>query len=174
MMWTISGCLIVCLFKLVSTTVTRLVIILIGTISLAITAQLLGKKRVLLSCCYLHRCTQSGSVILLVVSRRRSTQYLESSFQSFEYSLSELLPLLLAIQCLLFSQHNNSHRVGAAASLVATATVARVTYIWQLLLLWVPIAAELWEGTVEIGSTLPGSPWINARSEMSEATDQPG
>lgn len=55
--------------------------------------------------------------------------YLESSFRSFEYSLSELLPLLSAIQCLLFLQHNNSHRVGAAASLVATAMVAGVTYI---------------------------------------------
>lgn len=108
-------------------------------------------------------------------SRRRSTRYLESSFRSFEYSLSELLPLLSAIQCLLFLQHNNSHRVGAAASLVATAMVAGVTYIWQLLLLWVPIAAELRErGTVETGSALPGSPRIGARSEMSEAADQPG
>lgn len=41
-----------------------------------------------------------------------------------------------------------------AASVVARAMVAGVTYIWQLLLLWVPIAAELWDGSVEMGSTL--------------------
>lgn len=123
----------------------------------------------MVSCCYPHHWTQSGSLITGFACPPLVVCLGEAAFSTSKavflipcifafslwtsYSWVFFFPFL-TIQCLLFLQHNNSHRVGAAASTVAREMVAGVTHIWQLLLLWVHIAAELWELTVEIGSTL--------------------
>lgn len=104
---------------------------------------------------YLHHCIQSLITRFIFSSRcslcRSSTVYLESclSYSSHICILSLNFSLLrfffslpfLTIRCLLFLLHKNSHRVKVAASLVAREMVAGVTQIWQLLLLWVLIAA---------------------------------
>lgn len=111
----------------------------------------------LVSCSYLHHCIQSLIPLLLTKLSsccslcRSSTVYLESGlFYSSHICILSLNFSLLRFffpsffnhpVFVVFAAQKNSHCVKVAAFLVAREMVAGVTQIWQLLLLWVLIAA---------------------------------